>query len=95
MVKGERIVDCLCNPEKLMPGLGMQLYQVPKKVNIFLWRAALNRLPTSSNLINKGINLASAHCLFCNAHEETLDHCLISCPNIRTTWLKIWSWWNI
>ncbi|PWA81198.1 hypothetical protein CTI12_AA188420 [Artemisia annua] len=27
MVKGERIVDCLCNPEKLMPGLGMQLYQ--------------------------------------------------------------------
>ncbi|GJU88931.1 putative RNA-directed DNA polymerase [Tanacetum coccineum] len=32
---------------------------VPKKVNICLWRASLNRLPTRSNLTNKGINLES------------------------------------
>ncbi|GKA72137.1 putative reverse transcriptase domain-containing protein [Tanacetum coccineum] len=102
-ISGKFFVKCLSDlvQSKLLTESNLEVLElkwnswVPKKVNICLWRASLNRLPTRSNLTNKGINLDSDQCLFCNDHEKTLDHCLIRCPHLRTIWLKIWSWWNI
>lgn len=67
---------------------------VPRKVNICVWRLALDRLPTRSNLIRRGIQLDSSSCLFCDVHEESRDHCFCSCPIIKLVWFKIWDWWK-
>ncbi|GJZ86987.1 RNA-directed DNA polymerase, eukaryota, reverse transcriptase zinc-binding domain protein [Tanacetum coccineum] len=68
---------------------------VPRKVNICVWRLALDRLPTRSNLVRRGIQLDSSSCLFCGAREESRDHCFRSCPIIKLLWFKIWDWWGI
>nr|GEX07753.1 RNA-directed DNA polymerase, eukaryota, reverse transcriptase zinc-binding domain protein [Tanacetum cinerariifolium] len=68
---------------------------IPRKTNICTWRASLNRLPTRSNLASRGVPLSSSHCPFCMVEEETLVHCIISCPHVLSIWRKIWSWWNL
>nr|GEY71081.1 reverse transcriptase domain, reverse transcriptase zinc-binding domain protein [Tanacetum cinerariifolium] len=65
------------------------------KVKIYVWRASLNRLPTRLNLVSRGISLDSVLCPFCELVEETLDHCLISCPLVSPVWRKIWVWWGL
>ncbi|GJY38322.1 retrovirus-related pol polyprotein from transposon TNT 1-94 [Tanacetum coccineum] len=52
---------------------------IPKKVNIFLWRAFRNRLPTRLNLSNKSIETESLLCPVCSSFSETVDHILASC----------------
>ncbi|PWA78063.1 RNA-directed DNA polymerase, eukaryota, Reverse transcriptase zinc-binding domain protein [Artemisia annua] len=67
---------------------------VPRKVNICAWRVALNRLPTSDNLMQRGVQLSSSLCAFCGLVDENRDHCLLSCPRVKSLWVKIWSWWG-
>ncbi|GJZ26721.1 RNA-directed DNA polymerase, eukaryota [Tanacetum coccineum] len=64
---------------------------IPKKVNICVWRASLNRLPTRSNLANRGLILSSTCCPFCDDAQDEITHCGISCPRV----LPVWSWWNL
>nr|GEX03004.1 hypothetical protein [Tanacetum cinerariifolium] len=45
---------------------------IPRKVNICTWRASLNRLPTRSNLVSRGVSLPSSCCIFCNVEVESL-----------------------
>lgn len=45
---------------------------LPKKVNICTWRASLNRLPTRTKLLSRGLNLHSV----CEAMAQDLDHLL-------------------
>ncbi|PWA75344.1 RNA-directed DNA polymerase, eukaryota, Reverse transcriptase zinc-binding domain protein [Artemisia annua] len=67
---------------------------VPRKVNVFSWRLALNRLPTRDNLVRHGVLVSSLSCLFCGVADESREHCFLSCPIIKIIWLKIWSWWR-
>ncbi|GKA91621.1 ribose 5-phosphate isomerase A [Tanacetum coccineum] len=68
---------------------------IPRKVNICVWRASLNRLPSRLNLLARGVPIASASCPLCNNFDEGLDHCLISCPHVSPIWRKVWSWWHL
>ncbi|GJZ23264.1 RNA-directed DNA polymerase, eukaryota, reverse transcriptase zinc-binding domain protein [Tanacetum coccineum] len=68
---------------------------VPRKVNICVWRASLNRLPTRVNLDLRGINMSSILCPFCDTCVEDIEHCLINCSHSLAIWRKIWSWWNM
>ncbi|GKA04201.1 RNA-directed DNA polymerase, eukaryota, reverse transcriptase zinc-binding domain protein [Tanacetum coccineum] len=68
---------------------------IPRKVNICVWRASLNRLPTRANLASRGVDLDSANCPFCNNITEDLDHCVTKCPIILPIWRKVWSWWDM
>ncbi|GKB77668.1 RNA-directed DNA polymerase, eukaryota, reverse transcriptase zinc-binding domain protein, partial [Tanacetum coccineum] len=52
---------------------------VPKKVNIFVWRALRGRLPVRVELDRRGIDLDSVLCPSCNNLVETCAHCLITC----------------
>ncbi|GJU83876.1 RNA-directed DNA polymerase, eukaryota, reverse transcriptase zinc-binding domain protein, partial [Tanacetum coccineum] len=61
---------------------------VPNKVNVCVWRASLDRLPSRVNLVNKGVNLVSKLCPFCELEDETLKHCLIKCSHVQTLWRK-------
>ncbi|PWA45184.1 RNA-directed DNA polymerase, eukaryota, Reverse transcriptase zinc-binding domain protein [Artemisia annua] len=67
---------------------------VPRKVNVCVWRMALNRLPTRSNLIRHGVSVPLAVCLFSGIDEESQQHCFLSCPIIKIIWRKLWSWWR-
>ncbi|GJU89492.1 RNA-directed DNA polymerase, eukaryota, reverse transcriptase zinc-binding domain protein [Tanacetum coccineum] len=63
----------------------------PRKVNVGVWRAFLNRLAIRVNLEQKGIPIASVRCPFCDLIDEDVNHVLISCPYV----LPVWSWWNL
>ncbi|GJV59705.1 RNA-directed DNA polymerase, eukaryota, reverse transcriptase zinc-binding domain protein [Tanacetum coccineum] len=68
---------------------------LPKKINIFIWRALRDRLPTRWNLSRKGIDVDS---LFCPDFYKWLDDLHISSP--RKSILEVicgvvlWSLWN-
>ncbi|GJY11202.1 RNA-directed DNA polymerase, eukaryota, reverse transcriptase zinc-binding domain protein [Tanacetum coccineum] len=77
---------------------------IPRKVNICVWRASLNRLPTRANLASRGVDFESANCPFCDNVTEDLDHCVIKCRVVLPIWRKhgvfqtalwaIWKWRN-
>ncbi|PWA61132.1 phospholipase-like, Aminotransferase-like mobile domain protein [Artemisia annua] len=68
---------------------------IPKKINICLWRASLDRLPSNSNLSSRGASVSSTVCPLCNSEIELLDHCLINCLLVKSVLTKfIWKWQN-
>ncbi|XP_071694307.1 uncharacterized protein [Rutidosis leptorrhynchoides] len=68
---------------------------VPKKVKIFVWRAAKKKLPVRVELDNRGIDLNSIRCPLCDDSLESVDHALIFCKHARDVWERIFKWWNI
>lgn len=66
----------------------------PIKVNVCLWRAALDRLPTLVNLAKRGVPVENVLCPFCKRENETVSHCLIKCPASIPLWKKLESWWS-
>lgn len=68
---------------------------VARKVNICVWCAYLNRMPTRSNLSSRGVPLSSTLCPFCGLVNEDLEHCLIKCSMVLPIWRKVWSWWGL
>ncbi|KAH9657474.1 putative reverse transcriptase/RNA-dependent DNA polymerase [Citrus sinensis] len=63
---------------------GYQLV-VPKKVKIFLWRAAKDLLPTAENLWKKRV-MHEATCLVCGSQMETLAHALLAYKIAKKVW---------
>ncbi|GKF46752.1 RNA-directed DNA polymerase, eukaryota, reverse transcriptase zinc-binding domain protein [Tanacetum coccineum] len=68
---------------------------IPRKVNICVWRASLDRLPSRANLAMRGVELSSTSCPFCESVVEDIDHSLIRCPYVIKVWRKVWSWGNL
>nr|GEY62656.1 RNA-directed DNA polymerase, eukaryota, reverse transcriptase zinc-binding domain protein [Tanacetum cinerariifolium] len=54
-------------------------HYIPIKVNVFLWRLVLNKLPTRVNLDRKGIDVDSVLCPICCVDVETANHVFFSC----------------
>ncbi|GKE84901.1 RNA-directed DNA polymerase, eukaryota [Tanacetum coccineum] len=52
---------------------------LPRKVNIFLWRLALDRLPNRWNLSSRGLDIPSISCPMCNSHVESSSHTFFEC----------------
>ncbi|GJZ22858.1 RNA-directed DNA polymerase, eukaryota [Tanacetum coccineum] len=52
---------------------------LPIKVNVFVWRAMLNRLPTHASLDSRGIDIDSLLCSGCNINVEDINHVFYSC----------------
>ncbi|GJT68519.1 putative RNA-directed DNA polymerase [Tanacetum coccineum] len=68
---------------------------VPIKVNICVWRAAIDRVPTYPNLARRGVALASTICPLCKMEEEFVSHRFITCSFSNSIWKKLESWWKI
>ncbi|GJV60786.1 zf-CCHC domain-containing protein [Tanacetum coccineum] len=68
---------------------------VPKKVNIFLWRALKGRLPVHVELDRRGIDLDSVLCPCCIDIVEMCSHSLITCDLAMSVWDKIFNWWKV
>ena len=52
---------------------------LPRKVNIFVWRLSLDRLPTRLNLSLRGLDIPSIVCPMCKHVMESMDHVLFGC----------------
>ncbi|PWA74209.1 reverse transcriptase domain, Reverse transcriptase zinc-binding domain protein [Artemisia annua] len=65
---------------------------ISKKVNIFVWRALRDRLPTRWNLNSKGVELESILCPNCLSSPENLHHSLWTCIHATCVWLKVFNW---
>ncbi|GJT68960.1 RNA-directed DNA polymerase, eukaryota, reverse transcriptase zinc-binding domain protein [Tanacetum coccineum] len=68
---------------------------IPKKVNVFFWRLIRNRLPTKTNLVDKGIDLHTVLCFFCDDYYESSAHIFIECKMVKPIWDHISRWCNV
>ena len=60
--------------------------EVPSKVKHFIWRALMNILPTTDNLLPRKVEV-SPICPICSAANEYVLHCLVECLFAHSCWL--------
>ncbi|GJU46842.1 RNA-directed DNA polymerase, eukaryota, reverse transcriptase zinc-binding domain protein [Tanacetum coccineum] len=65
---------------------------IPKKVNVFMWRMLLDRLPNRLNLSSHGLDIDSISCMVCNGHVESNDHIFFTCDTAVAIWNLVRSW---
>ncbi|PWA48326.1 RNA-directed DNA polymerase, eukaryota [Artemisia annua] len=68
---------------------------IPKKCNIFGWRAEMGRIPTACALRHRNIQIVDASCVFCGDAEETVDHLFTGCILASRVWQHISSWCKV
>ena len=64
---------------------GIWQLRVPRKIQLFIWKACHNALPTMANLRRWQIT-ESALCALCKTHEEDTLHAIWSCGEIACVW---------
>ena len=52
---------------------------MPRKVNIFIWRLMLDRIPTRNAIKRRGMEIENVLCPICNVEEENLMHLFGRC----------------
>ncbi|XP_071699372.1 uncharacterized protein [Rutidosis leptorrhynchoides] len=68
---------------------------VPKKVEIFVWRALKKRIPVRIELDKRGIDLHSVRCPSCDDGLETVEHFFINCRHALDVWIRVCNWWKL
>ncbi|GJU32731.1 RNA-directed DNA polymerase, eukaryota [Tanacetum coccineum] len=68
---------------------------IPIKVNVFVWRARLDCLPTRVNLVRRGVHVESSICPICFSCEEDVHHTLFCCDLARLILRRICRWWDL
>nr|GEV05023.1 hypothetical protein [Tanacetum cinerariifolium] len=68
---------------------------VPIKINVFAWRVALDRLPTRTNLLQRGVSVEDLLCPTCHSTQEDLSHVLFSCEVAAAVIRLVCRWWNV
>ncbi|GJR74302.1 RNA-directed DNA polymerase, eukaryota, reverse transcriptase zinc-binding domain protein [Tanacetum coccineum] len=65
------------------------------KVNVFLWRLKLNKLPSRVNLDRRGIEVSSLLCPSCHGDIETVNHSFFNCDMAKDLWSLLSNWWEL
>nr|GEX15917.1 RNA-directed DNA polymerase, eukaryota [Tanacetum cinerariifolium] len=65
---------------------------IPIKINVFAWRAQLDRLPTRSNLVHRGVVLDSSLCPLCGLVPRDIHHVLFRCNTVKLVFRRICRW---
>ncbi|GJU30387.1 RNA-directed DNA polymerase, eukaryota [Tanacetum coccineum] len=68
---------------------------IPRKVNIFMWRFMLDRLPRRLNISSRGIDIPSIGCPLCNANVESSNHIFFDCDNAKFIWNLVRNWCDL
>ncbi|GJY29268.1 integrase, catalytic region, zinc finger, CCHC-type containing protein, partial [Tanacetum coccineum] len=89
------IVACLDLARKTYNNLMYRAGTICYGINIFIWRARLDRLPTRSNLANRGVVLDSLLCPICGSVPEDASHFLFQCGLSKLVFRKICRWWDL
>nr|GEU66066.1 RNA-directed DNA polymerase, eukaryota [Tanacetum cinerariifolium] len=62
---------------------------IPIKINVFVWRARRDFIPTRVNLSRRGILLESSLCPLCLSSEENIHHVLFGCGLAESIFRRI------
>jgi hypothetical protein len=79
----------------LLPSLDLKTIWdkvLPRKVNIFLWRLRLDRLPHRLNLSVKGIEIHTISCPSCNNNVESCQLVFFECEVALSIWRLVRVW---
>ncbi|MFS7923076.1 putative reverse transcriptase zinc-binding domain-containing protein [Helianthus anomalus] len=68
---------------------------LPLKVNVFAWRADLNRLPTIEGLRRRNVMVDDQTYVFCNEGEDSVSHLFIECVAANVVWNMISGWCHV
>lgn len=68
---------------------------LPRKVNIFLWRLILDRLPHRLNLSSQGMEIQEISCSSCHGSVESNHHIFSNCDIARSIWRLVRVWCDI
>ncbi|GKC32603.1 putative RNA-directed DNA polymerase, eukaryota, reverse transcriptase zinc-binding domain protein [Tanacetum coccineum] len=68
---------------------------IPRKVNIFMWRLLLDRLPHRLNLSSRGLDIDSILCPVCSEHVESNSHAFFSCSAASNIWRLVRGWCDL
>ncbi|GKC32315.1 RNA-directed DNA polymerase, eukaryota [Tanacetum coccineum] len=68
---------------------------LPRKVNILIWRLALDRLPHRLNLSARGMDIPSISCSLCNGNVKSSSHIFFDCDFAKEVWRLIRIWCDI
>nr|GEX75066.1 RNA-directed DNA polymerase, eukaryota [Tanacetum cinerariifolium] len=68
---------------------------LPRKVNIFLWRLSLDRLPHRLNLSSRSLDIPTISCSSCNGNVESADHVFFECDLVKEIWRLVCKWCDI
>ncbi|GKD93725.1 RNA-directed DNA polymerase, eukaryota, reverse transcriptase zinc-binding domain protein, partial [Tanacetum coccineum] len=68
---------------------------LPIKVNVFLWRLKINKLPSMVNLDRRGIEVSSLLCPSCLGDLETVNHTFFNCDLAKDLWSLLAKWWEL
>nr|XP_043616052.1 uncharacterized protein LOC122587967 [Erigeron canadensis] len=65
---------------------------IPKKCNMFIWRTAMDRIPTKEALRVRGCGSGDFTCVFCGEGLETTTHLFCECIVAARVWHFISGW---
>ncbi|GKC46109.1 RNA-directed DNA polymerase, eukaryota, partial [Tanacetum coccineum] len=68
---------------------------IPIKINVFMWRARRDCLPTRHNLAHKGVPLESFSCSICSSETKDIHHLLFSCSLAQEVLKRVCRWWEL
>ncbi|XP_022036788.1 uncharacterized protein LOC110939538 [Helianthus annuus] len=68
---------------------------LPSKCNIFIWRAALERIPTKQALVRRNIPVDSEDCVFCEEVSESVDRLFTAYSSFLWVWNRLCEWVKI
>nr|GEX70062.1 RNA-directed DNA polymerase, eukaryota [Tanacetum cinerariifolium] len=68
---------------------------LPRKVNIFIWRLRLDRLPHRFNLSRRGLDIQAIVCPDCSKGMEYNDHIFFSCDVALDIWRLVRIWLDV
>nr|GEW63035.1 hypothetical protein [Tanacetum cinerariifolium] len=86
------IDDCLLR--SLSPSTRWSKF-LPRKVNTFIWRLVLDRLPNHLNLSIWGLEIPTITCPTCNARVESNDDIFFGCDTATVLWRLIRVWVDV
>ncbi|GKB19878.1 RNA-directed DNA polymerase, eukaryota, reverse transcriptase zinc-binding domain protein [Tanacetum coccineum] len=83
--------------QKALPSLPSTSWDkiIPRKVNIFMWRLSLDRLPHRLNLSLRGMDIPAISCSSCNANVESANHIFFECIIASDLWKLAYRWCEI
>nr|GEU86748.1 RNA-directed DNA polymerase, eukaryota [Tanacetum cinerariifolium] len=68
---------------------------IPIKINVFVWCARRDFLPTRVNLSRRGFLLESSSCPLCLSSEKNIHHVLFGCGLAENIFRRICQWWEL
>ncbi|GKB46995.1 2-methylene-furan-3-one reductase [Tanacetum coccineum] len=57
----------------------LETNRATRKVNVFMWRLSLDRLPHRLNLSSRGMDIPAISCPSCNTNVESANHIFFEC----------------